>query len=194
MLALLEVLKLKDILTCSTTILAVIDIVGSLPVILSIRQQNQGDLPSGKVTLTAIGIMLLFLLLGQTLLTFLDLDINSFGLAGAFLLFLVGLEMITGRVIFKNSLPDVAVYVPLAFPIIAGPGSMTVLISLKSEYHVMNILIALVINMIWVYVVLKNAVYIEKILQQKGIAILRKVFGIILIAIAIKLIKSNILA
>lgn len=190
----LSQLNQKEILTATTTLLAVIDIIGSVPIVLSIKAENNGLLPYRNIALVATVIMFGFLLLGETLLNYLDLDLHSLGIAGSILLFVVASEMVFGIKIYQNTIPEVAVYVPLAFPIIAGVGSLTVLMSLKSQYALINIIIALLINLIWVFIVMKNAQRFEYFLGKKGIAILRKVFGVILITISIKIFTSNILS
>lgn len=182
---------IKEISTSAATIFFVIDIIGSIPIILAVRKQANGYLPSGKVTLLASACFFAFLFIGESLFKVLNLDINAFAMAGAFLVFLVGLEMSVGISIFKNPFPELAAYVPLAFPLIAGAGSMASVMALKSQYSSINISVAIVINMLWVFIVLRNAVYLEKLLGEKGIAILRKVFGIILLALAIKLFMSS---
>lgn len=169
---------------------AVIDIIGSIPIILDIKSKGN-KIESGKVTVVSFLILLLFLFSGEFLLNLFGVDISSFAIAGSFILFILAIEMIFNIEIFKNDTPEGASIVPIAFPIIAGAGSITSLLSMRAEYSYDNIIIALVLNMVFVFFVLKSTKVIEKILGNTGIAILKKVFGIILLSIAIKLFMSN---
>jgi len=169
---------------------AVIDITGSLPIIIDIKTKV-GKINEGQITLISFGLMLSFLFIGESLLHLFGVDISSFAIAGAFVIFLIALEMVLGIEIFHNQNISSASIFPLAFPLIAGAGSLTTLLSLKAQYATINILIALILNMITVYIVLKLSGFFEKILGPTGIYILRKMFGIILIAISIKLFLSN---
>ncbi|RLD81935.1 MAG: MarC family protein [Bacteroidetes bacterium] len=169
---------------------AVIDITGSIPIIIDLKEKG-GKIQSEKATIVAFLIMILFLFVGERLLGVFGVDISSFAIAGAFILFFLALEMILGISLFKDNATESSSIVPLAFPLIAGAGSMTTLLSLRAEYALIDITIALVLNMIIVYTVLRLTHVIEKILGQSGIMILRKMFGIILLAIAIKLFMSN---
>ncbi len=169
---------------------AVIDITGSIPIIIDLKEKG-GRIQSEKATLIAFAIMLLFLFIGEKLLGIFGVDISSFAIAGAFILFFLALEMVLGISLFKDNATESSSIVPLAFPLIAGAGSMTTLLSLRAEYALVDITIALILNMIVVYTVLRITHIIEKILGQSGIMILRKMFGIILLAIAIKLFMSN---
>ena len=184
--------NLKEILSVSLILFSVIDVLGSIPVIVDFRRKL-GHIESEKATLAAGFIMIVFLFLGERLLSLFGVDVASFAVAGAIILFLLGLEMILGRNIFKHENMDVsaASIVPIAFPIIAGAGTMTTLLALRSAYEIQNILIGVLLNLIFVYLVLKSSNWIEKKLGQGGIDILRKVFGIILLAIAVKLFKTN---
>ena len=169
---------------------AVIDIIGSIPIIIDLKNKS-GKIESLKATLVAFLIMVAFLILGAKLLGLFGVDISSFAIAGSIILFLMGLEMVMGIELFKHDTPAGASIVPIAFPLIAGAGSITSLLSLNAEYHTFNILLALLTNMIIVFIVLKATRRIEKILGTTGIHILRKIFGIILLAISIKLFLSN---
>jgi multiple antibiotic resistance protein len=184
-------INLKEIVSATLVLFAVIDILGSIPVILSLRQQ-MGHVQSEKATGVALTIMILFLFVGETLLNLLGVDINSFAVAGSFVIFFLAIEMILGVRLYKEESASSASVVPIAFPIIAGAGTLTTLISIRAEYEYINIIIAIIINMILVYVVLKSTGKLEKFLGHQGISILRKVFGIILLAIAIKLFTANI--
>lgn len=171
---------------------AVIDILGNIPVIIKLKQQA-GEIHSLKASLVALGIMLAFLFLGEQILAVLGVDIKAFAVVGSLILFALGAEMIFGYELFKGEETNskVVSIVPLAFPLIAGAGSMTTLISLRVEYAAINIGIAVLLNMILVYIVLRMTKRIEKFLGAGGIAILKKVFGIILLAIAVKLFADN---
>ena len=182
----------KEILTVTLILFSVIDILGSLPIVIDLRKKY-GKVHSGKATLISGAIMVAFLFVGEGLLGLLGLDIGSFAVAGAIVMFLIGLEMVLGTQIFKAD-PEAgasASVVPLAFPIIAGAGTLTTLLSLRAAYHELNILIGVVLNLGFVYLVLKLSSWLERIIGQAGFMILRKVFGIILLSIAIKLFKTN---
>lgn len=169
---------------------AVIDILGSIPIIIGIKDKG-GKIEAFKASFVAFVIMSMFLFIGKPLLGLFGVDIASFAIAGAVILFLLGLEMVLGVELFKNDSPEGASIVPVAFPLIAGAGSITSLLSLKAEYSDINIFIALFLNLVLVYFVLKATRFFEKILGRGGIHVLKKIFGIILIAIAIKLFMSN---
>lgn len=170
---------------------AVIDITGSIPIIIDIKEKG-GVIQAGKATLVAFVIMIIFLFGGLNVLKLFGVDLSSFAIAGAFILFFLALEMVLGVNIFKDTMGANATIVPLAFPLIAGAGSMTTLLSLRAEYGTVEIIIALILNMILVYIVLRSTHIFQKLLGPNGIAVLRKMFGIILLAIAIKLFMSNI--
>lgn len=181
----------KEITSATLILFAVIDIVGSIPVIIDLRQKV-GHIQSEKASFVAIVIMIAFLFIGEEILRLIGVDVNSFAVAGAFILLFLAFEMVLGIQLFKDDSPETASVVPLAFPLIAGAGTMTTLISLKAEFQTVNIIIAVVINMIFVYAVLKSSKKIERFFGKGGIAIIRKVFGIILLAIAVKLFTANI--
>ncbi|MGA1029996.1 MAG: MarC family protein [Flavobacteriaceae bacterium] len=183
--------NLKEILTAGLVLFAVIDIVGSIPVIISLRKKV-GHIQSGKATLVAAFIMIGFLFLGEEILKLIGIDVNSFAVAGSFVLFFLALEMILGISLFRDDAPATASIVPLAFPLIAGAGTMTSLLSLRAEFHVVNIIIAIIINVIIVYIILKSCKIIERVLGNSGINIIRKVFGVVLLSIAVKLFTNNI--
>jgi len=171
---------------------AVIDIVGNIPIILKLKEKG-GNIHSLKATLVALAIMLIFLFAGEWLLGMLGVNIKAFAVAGSLVLFALAFEMIFGIEVFKDDPKSYKIVsiVPLAFPLIAGAGTMTTLISLRVEYAAINIAIAVVLNIIIVYLVLRATSLIEKVLGTGGIAILQKVFGIILLAIAVKLFADN---
>jgi len=187
-------MNFTEILSASLVLFAVIDIIGSIPLILDIKVKS-GRVHAEKASLVSLLIMVAFLILGERMVLLIGIDVNSFAVAGSFVLLFLALEMILGIELFKEESdisPDIASIVPLAFPIIAGAGTMTTLISLRAEYEMMNILIAIFVNIILVYVVLKSTKWIERLLGPGGIAILKKVFGIVLLAIAVKLFSSNV--
>lgn len=181
----------KEMLTASVILFAVIDIVGSIPLIITLREKV-GHIQSEKASVIAAIIMIGFLFLGEEILKLIGIDINSFAVAGSFVIFFLALEMILGITLYRDEAPETASVVPLAFPMIAGAGTMTSLLSLRAEYHVLNIIIAILINILFVYLILKTSKYIGKRLGKSGINIIRKVFGIVLLAIAVKLFTTNI--
>ena len=183
-------LNIMEILATFMVLFAIIDILGSIPIILDVKLKT-GAIYPGKTTLVAYGIMLLFLFSGEPLLGLFGVDISSFAIAGSFILFLMGLEMVLGIQLFKHDSGGSGAIVPIAFPLIAGAGSITTLLSLRAEYHSINILVALSLNMIIVYLVLRLTSLFERILGPNGLHVLRKFFGIILLAIAIRLFISN---
>ena len=185
----------KQIFTAFMVLFAVIDIIGNIPIIIDLRKKV-GHIQSEKASIIAGGIMILFLFLGQSLLSVIGVDVNSFAVAGAFILFFIALEMILGITLYKDDGDGAitATVFPLAFPLIAGPGSLTTLLSLRAEFDIQNIIIAVLLNVVFIYVVLKTSSKIERIIGPNGIKIIRKVFGVILLAIAIKLFAHNIKA
>lgn len=183
-------LDLREIFTAGMILFAVIDIVGNIPLIISLREKV-GHIQSEKASLVSAIIMVAFLFVGEEILKLIGIDINSFAVAGSFIIFFLAIEMILGISLYKDDEPETASIVPLAFPMIAGAGTMTSLLSLRAEYHVINIIIAIVINILIVYVILKSSKRIERILGRTGINIIRKVFGVILLAIAVKLFATN---
>ena len=186
-------LNFKDIFTAFMVLFAVIDIIGNIPIIIDLRKKV-GHIQSEKASLIAGVIMIIFLFVGKSLLNLIGIDVNSFAVAGAFILFFIALEMILGITLYKqeDSNAITASVFPLAFPLIAGPGSLTTLLSLRAEFRIENIIVAVVLNVIFIYIVLKTSAKIERIIGQNGINIIRKVFGVILLAIAVKLFAANI--
>lgn len=185
---------LVEIAKASMILFAVIDIVGSLPIVVKLKANAGGKLQSGKASIVAGVIMLLFLVVGEKILSFIGIDAASFGIAGAFILFFMALEMVLGITLFKqdeHTSKTVAI-VPLAFPMIAGAGSMTSILSLRAEYSTVNIAIAIIINILFVFIVLRLSGWFEKKLGKSGIAIIEKIFGIILLAIAVKLFMTGV--
>jgi multiple antibiotic resistance protein len=172
---------------------AVIDVVGSIPIIVDLRRKH-GHIESEKASLVAGAIMIVFLFAGEELLNLIGIDVNSFAVAGAFVLFFLALEMILGIRIYKDEESNSASIVPIAFPLIAGAGTMTTLLSLRAQFHAVNIIMAIVLNIILVYFVLRSSGKIEKILGKNGLGVIRKAFGVVLLAIAVKLFASNVKA
>ena len=182
----------KEILTARMVLFAVIDIIGDIPIIISLRKKSS-HIQSGKASIVYCIIMLGFLFLGEKILSLIGIDINSFAVAGAFIIFFMVIEMVLGINLYKeDDSPATASIVPLAFPMIAGAGTMTSLLSLRAEFEVINIIIAIIINIIFVYIILKSSKKIESVLGSSRISIIRKFFRIILLAIAVKLFTTNI--
>ncbi|WP_316831438.1 MarC family protein [Pedobacter aquatilis] len=182
--------NVSEILSTTMVLFAIIDILGAIPVVIELRRKA-GHIQSEKASLVAAGLMILFLFLGESLLKVIGLDVESFAIAGSFVIFFIAMEMVLGLTIFKEEAPETVSIVPLAFPLIAGAGTMTTLLSLKTEYHTQNILIGIILNILFVYFVLKNTNRLEKLFGKSGLNILRKAFGVILLAIAIKLFRNN---
>jgi multiple antibiotic resistance protein len=186
-------IDLREIFTITMVLFAVIDIIGSIPVIISLKNRV-GHIQSEKATIVSFFIMITFLFIGKELLNLIGISVNSFAVAGSFVLFFLALEMILGIRIYRDEEAKTASIVPIAFPLIAGTGTMTTLLSLKAQYHDINIIIAIFLNIVLVYGVLKSSSKIEKILGLTGLSIIRKVFGVVLLAIAVKLFATNVKA
>lgn len=183
-------LDINEILKSTLILFSVIDILGSIPIIIDLRLRA-GKIESGKATIVALVILILFLFVGEGILKLFGLDLSSFAIAGSFVMFLIALEMILGIQLFKDATPETVSIVPIAFPLIAGAGTLTTLLSIRAEYHVINIIVGIALNLGLVYFVLKKTTYIEKKLGKNGISVLRRVFGIVLLTIAVKLFKTN---
>ena len=181
----------KQIFTASMIIFAVIDILGSIPIIIDLRSRV-GEIQSKKASVVSAVSMIAFLFVGEQILNLIGIDVNSFAVAGAFVLFFLALEMILGITLYKDEAPETASIVPLAFPLIAGPGVMTTILALRAEYDVINLVLAIIINIIIVFIVLTMSSKIEKKLGKSGLSVIRKVFGVVLLAIAVKLFASNV--
>ncbi len=181
----------KETLTATMVLFAVIDIIGSIPIIIDLRQKS-GHLKSGLASIVALVIMIIFLFLGESMLSLIGIGVGDFAIAGSLVIFFIALEMILGIRLYKEESASTASIVPLAFPLIAGAGTLTTLLSLRAEFAVLNILIAIGLNIGLVYLVLKTTNRIEHFLGTGGISVLRKVFGIILLAIAVKLFRTNV--
>ena len=186
----------NEIVSVSLILFSVIDIIGSIPIIIDLKKKAGGKIQSGKATFVAGILMILFLFLGESILGLFHLDVASFAVAGAIVIFLLGLEMVLGISIFKEdeSLARSASVVPIAFPLVAGAGTMTTILTLKAAYHTSNIFVGIILNLILVFVVLKLSNWIEKKIGRGGEAVLRKVFGIILLAISVKIFRENLIA
>ncbi len=184
--------QLDSLLTVTFTLFAVIDIVGSIPLLISLKEK-MGGIRSTQATVISGGLMILFLFAGKPFLKILGLDIRSFAVGGSVVIFLLGLEMVLGHEIFKGDKnAKSSSMVPIAFPIIAGSGTLTTIMSLKANYDEWYILSGIVINLIIVYITLKSLKVIERALGESGLLAVRKFFGVILLAIAVKIFSSNI--
>jgi multiple antibiotic resistance protein len=190
----LKMFDFKEILSVTLILFSVIDILGSIPIIINLRKKV-GHIQSEKATIAAGVLMVLFLLLGKSILNLFGIGVEDFAIAGALIIFALGAEMILGIEIFKPD-PDASStstsIVPIAFPLIAGAGTLTTILTLKSEYSQLNIGVGIVLNLIIIYIVLKSTNWLERKLGQTGLDVLRRIFGIILLSIAIKIFKSNV--
>ncbi|NCI48797.1 MarC family protein [Sediminibacterium roseum] len=184
--------RIEDLLTVTFTLFAVIDIVGSVPLLISLKGKI-GGIRSFQATLVSGALMILFLYAGKPFLKVLGLDIHSFAVGGSIVIFLLGLEMVLGHEIFKGDKDAKSgSMVPIAFPIIAGSGTLTTIMSLKANFEALYILVGILINLVVVYVVLKSLKHIERMLGPAGLLAVRKFFGVILLAIAVRIFSSNI--
>lgn len=184
--------SINDYITVTLTLFAVIDIVGSIPILINIKKK-QGHIRSEKVVIFVLVLLMLFLFLGESLLNLLGVDVASFAIAGAIVIFIIGLEMIIGREIMKSDTEEsTAEIVPIAFPLIAGAGTITAVISLKANYSNLVIFVGIIINLLLVYAILKLIPFIEGRIGKATISILRRVFGVLLIAIAVKIFTANV--
>ena len=186
-----QAINLKEILTSTMVLFAVIDIIGSIPIIINLREKV-GRIESEKASIVALLIMVIFLFIGDQILNLIGIDVYSFAVAGSILIFFIAIEMILGITLYKDEEAHTASIVPIAFPLIAGAGTMTTLMSMRAAYADINIIIAIILNIVLVYIVLKMSAKIGAWLGKGGIGIIRKVFGIILMAIAVKLFTGNI--
>jgi multiple antibiotic resistance protein len=181
----------KEIITATMILFAVIDIVGSIPIIIDLRQKA-GHIHSEKASIVAAIIMVAFLFVGESILKLIGIDINSFAVAGSFVLFFLALEMILGIKLYRDEDNGSTSIVPIAFPLIAGAGTMTTILSIRAEFQTVNIIIAIILNISLVYGVLKSSARIERLLTKNGLSVIRKVFGVVLLAIAVKLFAANV--
>lgn len=183
----------SELITITFTLFAVIDILGSIPVLISVKEKMGGHIRATQATIASGALMILFLFIGDQMLRLLGLDIPSFAVAGSIVIFIIGLEMILGVEFFKgDNNPRSGSVVPIAFPLIAGSGTLTTIMSLKANYHDINIFLAILINLVIIFIVLKSLKWFERVLGPSGLIVIRKFFGVILIAIAVKIFGSNI--
>jgi multiple antibiotic resistance protein len=188
----LETIMISQIVTVSFTLFAIIDVLGSIPVLLSLKK-SMGEINAIQATLVSGALMVLFFLVGEQVLRFMGLDISSFAIAGSIVIFILAIEMVLGHDLFKAEKDlKTGSIVPIAFPLIAGSGTLTTIISLKSTYNQYNILIGILINLVIVFICLRSINFIGKFLGPSGIAVVRKFFGVILLAVAVKIFKDNI--
>jgi len=188
-----SMLDVKEILSVTLILFSVIDILGSIPIIIAIRRR-EGRIYAERATLISAFLMVIFLYLGQSILHLFGLDVQSFAVAGAIVIFIVALEMILGITLIKDD-PDAtgsSSVVPLAFPLIAGAGTLTTILSLRAVYHEWNILVGILVNLVFIYIVLRSSSWLERVIGKSGFAVLRRVFGVILLAIAVKIFKTNV--
>ena len=183
----------KEIVSATMVLFAVVDIIGSVPIIINLRKKA-GRIQSEKTAIVAGILLILFLFIGKQLLNLFGVTVEAFAVAGAFILFFLALEMILGITLYKGTTPETASIVPLAFPMVAGAGALTTVLSLRAKFYVENIIVAILINMIIVYIVLKSSEKIEKFLGKQGITVIHNLFGVILLAIAVNLFNTNIRA
>ena len=183
----------KEIVSATMVLFAVVDIIGSVPIIINLRKKA-GRIQSEKTAIVAGILLILFLFIGKQLLNLFGVTVEAFAVAGAFILFFLALEMILGITLYKGTTPETASIVPLAFPMVAGAGALTTVLSLRAKFYVENIIVAILINMIIGYIVLKSSEKIEKFLGKQGITVIHNLFGVILLAIAVNLFTTNIRA
>lgn len=183
--------SIDQIITVGFTLFAVIDILGSIPILLSLKEKI-GEINAVKATLASGVLMVVFLLVGESFLKLMSVDLQSFAVAGSIVIFIIGLEMILGIEFFKSEDTKTGSLVPIAFPLIAGSGTLTTIMSLKADFGDYNILAGIVVNLVIIYVVLRSLSWIERILGKAGLMVVRKFFGVILLAIAVRIFKSNI--
>lgn len=184
--------NLKEILSVTLILFSVIDIIGSIPFIILIRRR-EGRIYAEKATLIAAVLMIVFLYLGQSILKLFGLDVASFAVAGSIVMFIIAMEMILGITLIKDdpNAKGTGSVVPIAFPLIAGAGTLTTILSIRAVYAEVNILIGIVLNLVIVYIVLRWSNWLERVIGESGFAVLRRVFGVVLLAIAVKIFKSN---
>ncbi len=183
---------ISEIFTVSFALFAVIDMLGSIPVLLTLKKK-MGDISSVQATTVSGALMLLFFFIGEQVLNFMGLDIHSFAIAGSIVIFVLGLEMVLGLEIFRSEKDNKSGnVVPIAFPLIAGSGTLTTIMSLKASYHATNILIAIFVNLVFVFLTLRSLNLLERLLGHSGILVVRKFFGVILLAIAVKMFRANV--
>lgn len=186
-----ENISLAQIITVSLTLFAVIDMLGSIPILISLKNK-MGDISAVQATVVSGALMLLFFFIGEQVLGFMGLDVSSFAIAGSIVIFILAMEMVLGMEFFRSDNDGKSGnVVPIAFPLIAGSGTLTTIMSLKATYHAYNILIGILINLVIIFFILRSLKFVERILGPSGISVVRKFFGVILLAIAIKLFREN---
>jgi multiple antibiotic resistance protein len=185
------VINFEELLTVTLTLFAIIDIVGAIPILVSLKSRI-GEINPGKATIASGVLMIAFLIFGSAFLKMLGVDVNSFAIAGSIVIFIMGLEMVMGIELFRQD-PEVrsGSLVPVAFPIIAGSGTLTTVMSLRADYGFYNILLGILVNLLAIYLVLRSINFLESKLGKSGLFVIRKFFGLILLAIAIKIFRSN---
>jgi multiple antibiotic resistance protein len=185
-------LNIDELITVTFTLFAVIDIIGSIPLLISLKEK-MGGIRELRATLISGGLMILFLLVGEKFLKILGLDVRSFAVGGSIVIFILGLEMVLGHEFFKSEGdPKTGTLVPIAFPLIAGSGTLTTIISLQANYSIWPVLLGILINLIIVFVVLKSLNFIARLLGTGGLLAVRKFFGVVLLAIAVKIFTTNV--
>jgi multiple antibiotic resistance protein len=184
-------INIKELITVSFTLFAIIDIIGTIPVLISLKGKI-GGIREVRATLVSGTLMILFLFIGEPFLNLLGLDVGSFAVAGSIVIFILGLEMVLGLEFFKSE-KDIraATIVPIAFPLIAGSGTLTTIISLKANYNQSTVLMAILINLVIIFLVLKSLTFLERLLGPAGLIAVRKFFGVVLLAIAVKIFATN---
>ncbi len=187
-------LSINEIITVTFTLFAVIDMLGSVPILISLQKKMGGHIRSGQATLASGALMILFLFVGEQFLIILGIDVDYFAVAGSIVIFIIGLEMILGVEFFKSdpNADSSGNIVPIAFPLIAGSGTLTTIMSLKANFYQTNIFFGILINLVIVFIVLRSLKLIERALGPSGLIVVRKFFGVILLAIAVKIFRSNI--
>lgn len=188
-----QIMDFKEIFSVSLILFSVIDIIGAVPFIIQIKKR-EGRIYAEKATLISAALMVAFLYLGQSILNLFGLDVASFAVAGAIVIFIVAMEMLLGITLIKDD-PDAkgsGSIVPLAFPLIAGAGTLTTILSLRAVYQETNVLVGILLNLVFVYMVLRSSSWLERVIGKSGFAVLRRVFGVILLAIAVKIFKTNV--
>ena len=185
-------MNLNELLTITFTLFAVIDIIGSVPLLITLKEK-MGGINEAKATLISGGLMVLFLIVGERFLGILGLDVKSFAVGGSIVIFILGLEMVLGHEFFKSDGdPKSGTLVPIAFPLIAGSGTLTTIISLQANYSLLPVLVGILINLVIVYLVLKSLNRISRLLGPAGLIAVRKFFGVVLLAIAVKIFATNV--
>lgn len=184
---------LKEVFSVTLILFSVIDILGSIPFIILIRKR-EGKIEAEKATIISAALMISFMYLGTSILKLFGLDVESFAVAGAIVIFIVAMEMILGITLIRDdpSSKGAGSIVPLAFPLIAGAGTLTTILSLRAVYDELNILVGIVLNVVVVYCVLRSSSWLERVIGESGFSVLRRVFGVILLAIAVKIFKTNV--